>query len=130
MSCMRPSRDQPGEGQEANCAGIRQQLIALIKKRKRRTVFTTHRPTEVRPWEILCPESGLPLAEASMWSQIVRLLESGIPLKRTPIRQPSGEIAWVCRARLAPNSPLIYIKLQILGSRVLLRSFHTDEYDD
>ena len=65
-----------------------------------------------------------------MWSQIVRLLESGIPLKRIPLRQPSGEIAWVCRARLAHNSPLIYIKLQILGSRVLLRSFHTDEYDD
>ena len=65
-----------------------------------------------------------------MWLQIVRLLESGIPLERIPLRQPPGEIAWVCRAKLAPNSPRINIKLQILGSKVFLRSFHTDEYDD
>ena len=127
---MKSSRAQPEEGQEANYLGIRQQLIGLIKKGKRQNAFTKHRPTKVCPWKIPSPESGVPLSEAGMWSQIVRLLESGIPLEKTPLRQPPGEIAWVCRARLAPNSTLIYIKLQILGSRVLLRSFHPAEYDD
>lgn len=127
---MKSSRAQSEEGQEANHPGIRQQLIGLIKKRKRKSEFTIRRPTEVRPWEILSPETGLPLSETSMWLQIIRLLESGIPLEKTPLRQPPGETAWVCRARLAPNSTLIYIKLQILGSMVLLRSFHATEYDD
>ena len=127
---MMPSPDEHEEGLEANHPKIRQQLIGLIQKRRRRSEYSELRPTEVRPWEILTPEFGIPLGEANMWSVIVKLLKSGVPLKKITLRQPPGERAWVCRTRLAHNSPLIYIKLQILGSWVLLRSFHPDEYDD
>ena len=127
---MKSSRAQPEDGQKANNPEIRRQLVGLIKKRNRRIDFTTDRPTRVCYSEILSPESGYPLTEASMWTHIVRFLESGYPLQRTVLKKPPGEIAWVCRARLALDSSRIYIKLQIIGSYVLLRSFHIDDYDD
>ena len=127
---MRPTWARTDEGQEGNHPGIRRQLIGLIQKGRRSASFSKHRPTEVRPWEIIRPESSLPLLDTGMWSEIVQFLDSGVPLEKISLRQPPGEEAWVCLARLASDSPLIYMKLQIRGSRVLLRSFHIAEYDD
>ena len=127
---MNSTRDHPDEGQEGNHPEIRRQLIGLIRRRKRRSDFTKVRPTRIYDWKILNPETGFPLTEESMWRYIVQILESGAPLKETPLRQPPGEIAWVCRARLARDSTLIYIKLQFVGHNVILRSFHPDDYDD
>ena len=91
---------------------------------------TPHRPTKVRPWEVIHPDLGLPFQDAMMWRGITQLLEQGVPLRRVSLRKPRGEEAWECIARLGPNAPLIYVKLQIRGSHVLLRSFHESEYDD
>ena len=112
-----------------NYAQIRQHLIGLIRKCRRTAVFTRKRPTDIRFWEILNPESGFPLTDVSMWHEIVRLLKSGVSLQEKPLDQPPDEKAWVFRARLAPGEPRIYVKLQILGSGVLLRSFHRDEHE-
>ena len=73
------------------------------------------------------PETGLPLTDASMWRALRRFLDDGVPLESLELRQPAGEKAWVMKARLAPGQPLIYVKLQILGSNVHLRSFHKSE---
>ena len=121
-----PSR----RGQAGKDAEVRRLLIRLIRARKRFARFTHRRPTDVRYWEVVSPESGFPLTGSGMWSEVLRLLEAGLPLKRIALNQPPGEHAWVLRARLSPEAPRLYIKLQIIGSRVLLRSFHLDEYDD
>ena len=61
---------------------------------------------------------------------IVTLLNAGIPLRELSLRQPPGEKAWAFLGRLCSESALIYVKLQMFGSSVLLRSFHQAEYDD
>ena len=118
------------EGQDGNQPNIRRQLIALIQKRKRTSRFTTERPTNVRPWQIIHPDSGWHLTDPAMWAVIVALLEAGVPLTSVSLRARPGEKAWMFLARLSPDGPLIYVKLQIPGSYVLLRSFHEAEYDD
>lgn len=91
------------------------------------SAFTHKRPTDVRFQEIVHPESKLPLTEAGMWREIERFLKSGVPLKPIDLDQPPGERAWVFLAKLAPDSPWIYVKLQLRRNRVLLRSFHRSE---
>ena len=106
---------------------IRRQMIALIQKRRRTYTFTRTRPTDVRFRDIVNPKTGLPLTDVSMWRALRRFLDDGVPLEGLELRQPAGEKAWVMKARLAPDEPLIYVKLQILGSNVRLRSFHKSE---
>ena len=118
------------EEQDGNQPDIRWQLIKLIQKRKRTSKFTKERPTDVRPGQIIHPDSGLYLTDIGMWAVIVALLEAGVPLKRVSLRDQPGEKAWELLARLCPDAPLIYMKLQIRGSHVLLRSFHEAKYDD
>ena len=65
-----------------------------------------------------------------MWTAIETFLGSGVPLQELALRQPRGEKAWVFRARLSSESVTVYVKLQLFGSQVLLRSFHEAEYDD
>ena len=118
-----------------SCTGeypeIRQQLIALIRKggRSRTAVFTHRRPTNIRFGEVDHPDSGSPLTHVdAVWPLVVRLLEANNPLTRIALRRPPGEKAWVCKGRLSSDGSLIYVKLQIRGSKVLLRSFHHTEY--
>lgn len=65
-----------------------------------------------------------------MWSVIETLLDSGVPLEELTLRRPPGEKAWVFHGTLCSESATIYVKLQLFGSQVLLRSFHEAEYDD
>ena len=124
---MKSTPDRPCTGEADTHPEIRQQLIALIRKRRTNRAFTTDRPTDVRFWEIVHPTSGLKLTEAGMWREIERFLQLGVPLKAIVLDQPPGEEAWVFCARLAPGSSLIYVKLQLRGNIVLLRSFHPSE---
>ncbi len=102
-------------------------MIALIWKRRRRATFTRRRPTDIRPAEFTNPETGYRLSRQGMWAEVVRLLETGVPLRRVALQQPAGEVAWDFVAELWPGQPTLYVKLQILGSTVRLRSFHTSE---
>lgn len=102
-------------------------MIALILKRKRKANFTRRRPTDIRPREFTNPETGYPLSRQGMWAEVVRLLETDVPLRRVVLRQPAGEVAWDFVAELWPGQPLVYVKLQLLSSTVRLRSFHPSE---
>ena len=64
-----------------------------------------------------------------MWHIIEQALESGVPLVPVTLRQPPDERGWTFKFRLASSQPLVYVKLQIIGSHVLLRSFHYSEDD-
>ncbi|MCY3546998.1 MAG: hypothetical protein OXH49_08960 [Gemmatimonadetes bacterium] len=106
---------------------VRKQLIHLIRARRRRHGAPPERPTRIRYLQMVSPESGLPLTESGMWHAIDQALDSGIPLEPVTLRQPPGERGWTFKFRWAPAEPLVYVKLQIIGSYVVLRSFHHSE---
>ena len=127
---MRAAQDRPSAGEADKHSEIRRQFITLIRTGRRTRAYTAKRPTDVRFPQVLHPESRSPLTESGMWREIARLLESEIPLTAIVLDQPPGENAWVFCARLAPDLPLIYVKLQMRGgSTVLLHSFHASEHD-
>jgi hypothetical protein len=64
-----------------------------------------------------------------MWRVIDQALDSGVPLGSVTLRKPPGEQAWTFMYRLASSQPRVYVKLQIIGSHVVLRSFHYSKYD-
>ena len=72
---------------------------------------------------------GTPLTRSGMWHVIDQALDSGVPLGPVTLRQPPGERGWTFKFRLASSQPLVYVKLQIIGSHVVLRSFHYSEDD-
>ena len=113
------------ENQDDEHAEVRRQLIALIQQPRRRvSAWSFKRPTDIRYEEVRDPESGMHLTEKGMWHMIERFLEEGVRLRQQTLDQPAGEKAWVCLFRLAPDQPRIYVKLQMIESRVHLRSFH------
>ena len=110
---------------EDQCAEARRQLIALIQQPRRRvSAWSFKRPTDIRYEEVRDPESGMYLTEKGMWHTIERFLKEGVRLRQQTLDRPAGEKAWVCLFRLAPDQRRIYVKLQMIGSRVHLRSFH------
>lgn len=119
----RPTGSTQAAG-HGNHPEIRRQMIALIRKRRRSAGFTHRRPTDIRPRDFINPETELALTRQGMWAEVVRLLEEGVPLRRVELRQPPGETAWQFVAELWSGQPLLYVKLQFLGSKIRLRSFH------
>ena len=124
------SRSPPTEeSREGNFPDVRRQLVALIQQGRRSAHFSRKRPSDLRFGEVPHPESGMALTRRTAWLEIVRVLEANAPLRKTQLDKPWGATAWVCRARLGRDQPLVYIKLELVGgSRVLLRSFHRDEH--
>ena len=110
--------------------GVRRQLIRLIRARRLRYGAPPKRPARIRYLQVVNPESGLPLPRSGMWHVIDQALDSGVPLEPVAMRQPPGERGWTFKSRLASAEPLVYVKLQIIGSHVVLRSFHYSEEPD
>ena len=110
-------------------SGIRRQLIRLIRARRLRYGAPPKRPVRILYHQIVNPESGLPLTRSGMWHVIDRALDSGVPLAPVTLRQPPGERGWTFKFPLASAESLVYVKLQIIGSHLVLRSFHYSEHD-
>ena len=109
--------------------GVRRQLIGLIRARRRKHGAPPLRPVRIRYFEVVDPESGKPLTNWQMWQVIERFLDEGVALEPVTLHQPPGERGWTCKFRLASAEPLVYVKFQIIGSHVVLRSFHYSEHD-
>ena len=109
--------------------GVREQLIGLIRAKRVRYGAPPERPARIRFHQVVNPESGLPLTRSGMLRVIDHALDSGVPLVPVTLRQPPGERGWTFKFPLASAEPLVYVKLQIIGSHVLLRSFHYSEDD-
>lgn len=110
-------------------AEVRQQLIHLIRARRVRHGRPPDRPARILYHQMVNPESGWPLTKSGMWHAIDQALDRGTPLQPVTLRRPRGERGWTFKFRLAAAEPLVYVKLQIIGSHVLLRSFHHSERD-
>ena len=109
--------------------GVRHQLIRLIRARRLKYGAPPKRPARIRYHQVVNPASGLPLTRSGMWHVIDQALDSGVRLGPVTLRQPPGERGWTFKFRLASAEPLVYVKLQIIGSNVVLRSFHYSEDD-
>lgn len=108
---------------------VRKQLIRLIRARRLRYGAPPDRPTRIRYLQMVSPESGLPLTKSGMWHVIDQALDSGVPLEPVALRRPPGERAWAFKFPLTSAEPLVYVKLQTIGSHVVLRSFHYSEHN-
>lgn len=73
------------------------------------------------------PETTLPFGDAGAWELIADRLEAGEELTEIELQKPRGKKAYVMKIPLAPNSPRVYVKLQLGAGKVIARSFHVEQ---
>lgn len=108
-----------------NLEAIRRQLITLAgQKKKRVTEWTPEMPTDWRPHQVSNPSSGMPFTGVGAWHFIANLLENAHLIEEIVLHKPPGARAYVMLVELNPEKPKLYIKLQLMGGKVIGRSFH------
>jgi len=104
---------------------VRRELAKRARRKDLRiSLWTRERPCEWRPFEVENPGSGLPFTEVRAWEYIAELLESDQLVVEVRLQQPPGEIGYEMVVELGNGLPGLYIKVQLLGGRILGRSFH------
>ena len=117
-----------GLRQQKSLEVARNQLLALVRKRKARVIeWTARQPTEWRPYEVLNSDTGLQFTSSSAWALIGDLLERGHPMQEIVLRKPPGKRAYLLIVELDPACAPVYIKLQLGNGKVICRSFHYSE---
>lgn len=110
---------------------IRRQLVKLTRRSAtRKREFTSRRPTDWRPKEVLSPDGSLLpwFDEKSAWELIASSLENGQEVETVALRQPPGKTGYVMKIQLDPRRPLLYVKLELVSGKVFGRSFHESEH--
>ena len=111
-------------------AETRRQLALLARRpHARTTAFNPQRPTEWKPNEVRRPEGGFfpYFTEAAAWELIADMLERGHNVEEIELRKPPGAKGYVMKIELAPDSPMLYVKLQLRSGQIVGRSFHYSE---
>lgn len=106
---------------------IRKRLTLLCRSsRKRTSIFTKKRPNRWSPTSICRPGSIDPFTEAGAWEFVAICLEDGVEIEVITLDKPPDKIGYVM---LVPgdHGEDIYIKLEIVGDKVVGRSFHVSE---
>lgn len=107
--------------------GIRQQLAKLCCSTRTRTVsFSRKRPHRWSPQAVVVPGTIEVFTEFGAWALIVKLLQEGVEVNEIKLDKPPDKIGYVILAAGA-NNENIYIKLEIVGDKVLGRSFHVSD---
>ena len=101
----------------------RQNMLALLRKRRCTAIWSEDRPVDWRPASVINPKSGMPFTRLTCWHFIEELLESGQSIEVISLNKPPGKKGYVMLYETGPNSPNIYVKLQI-GKDLIGRSFH------
>jgi hypothetical protein len=118
--------DDRGVGKSA--AGweqVRGDLLRLAKSRTcRSTAFTPKVPCDWSPQSVWDTRFGMLFTSEGAWNYIIELLESGHQFTSKAMKTPPNTIAYETVIDRGSNLPPLYIKLQILGGRILGRSFH------
>ena len=75
------------------------------------------------------PEGGFfpYFTEAAAWELIADMLERGHNVEEIELRKPPGAKGYVMKIELAPDSPMLYVKLQLRSGQIVGRSFHYSE---
>ena len=106
---------------------VRRRLAMFASRKEARfNEFARERPIEWRPSSIMNPRTGFYVSPLEAWALIVDELTAGCALEEIELQQPPGRKAYAFLIELEPNSsrPPIYVKLELLGDRVIGRSFH------
>lgn len=100
--------------------------IARLGRREatRRNEFSRAAPCRWGPLSVTDPRTGMFFTNASAWHFICDLLESDHPFEVIALRVPPGQIALTSTVVIAPNTPEIYIKVQLSQGMAWGRSFH------
>jgi hypothetical protein len=104
---------------------LRREIARLARDKKRRIVPNSPKiPCVWQPLTVTNPESDLPFTSERAWQFIAELIEAGHPIQEVTLEKPMGDTAYVMEVELAPNTTLLYIKVQLKGGQILGRSFH------
>lgn len=100
-------------------------LLRLAKRRDcRSTHFSPAIPCDWAPESVVDTRYDMYFTSLGAWSYIIDLLESGHRFTPKPMDKPPNTVAYETVIDCGPNLPPLYIKLQILGGKILGRSFH------
>jgi len=119
------------EGLEADLGAdwdsLRFTLAAMARRRDLRiNEWSEEIPSEWNPTQVINPDTDMPFSDASAWFYIAELLESEnhCIFREISLRKPPGALGYEAVIILRPNSPKLYIKIQLMSGRILGRSFH------
>ena len=113
------------EQEKDDLASIRSELSRLAKRRQDRiTQWSRQMPTEWTPGKVTNPEVDMPFTEAGAWLFVAHLLDTGHPIQQVTLRQSRSDVAYVMLVDLKPETPKLYIKVQLKGGKICGRSFH------
>ncbi len=110
----------------------RRRLAALARRRRTRvSSFAPDRPIDWRPEDVRRPgaEFHTHFDEDTAWTLIADRIEQGEPIEIVRLRQPEGVKGYVMKIDLEPDTPRLYVKLELGSRKVIGRSFHYSEHD-
>jgi hypothetical protein len=113
---------------EEALAPIRHQLVLLSRRKKARVTGASGYPCDWRPASVWCPATKAYFTEEGAWEYIANLIEGGHPMDPLILDVPPGRTAYVLLVEVDANVPLLYIKLQLGGGKIIGRSFHYSKH--
>jgi hypothetical protein len=118
---------QNSKGEPIASEEIRRQLIVLCQSERTRAVgMPPNYRSKWQPRAVRHPESGEPFSPVEAWHFAQHNMEQGCEIEAITLSLPPGKTGFVIHAA-GYAGEMIYIKLQIVGSRVIGRSFHVSE---
>lgn len=114
------------QGQKDELESVRHQLLLLLQRGKRTLPKFRDMPTDWRAQQVINPNDPdqLPFTPNGAWHFIEEQLEQGRPIEAIRLDVPPGKTGYVMLVPVGPNTPDIYIKLQLGSGQVIGRSFH------
>lgn len=107
----------------------RRLLVQRLRNTRLRSAnHRNDRPVDWRPSDVGNPNSflGGSFTDMAAWEFIAERLEDGEAVEVVELRKPKGAQAYVMKIDLGPD--VLYVKLQLTGSKVIGRSFHISKY--
>ncbi len=108
----------------------RSELVRLASApHLRRNQFTPVRPTKWQPDKVPGPSGSIAdyYTSDQAWELIIDHLKMGHAVREIVLRKPPGKTAYEMLIRVNPQSPEIYVKVEIHRGFIVGRSFHLSE---
>ncbi len=105
----------------------RRLLVRLAESpRTRRLGTPPKRPSRWIPFTVPNPEApfDMQFTDVSAWEFIASRLEQGEHVEMIEMDRPAGATGYVMKLEISPNSPKLYVKLELTASKIVGRSFH------